>query len=147
MTTLVPANAEPLQPKPNIPPDPDEGNLQWGDGGANANSKYLEEAFISRYEILVPYSTAPTLQAAVKKRVAILLANSIISIVPHVPKTYRNNVKDQNDFPIEKVAMSDYISDVGKEFHNGRPFFKASFLVESCESLAQIKKKRKLWTS
>ena len=49
-------------------------------------------------------------------------------------------MRNQDEFPIEKVAMKDYIFDTGKEYHNGAPFFKASFLVDSCDSLAQIKK-------
>ena len=116
MTNPNLANANTPEPSPNIPPDPNEGKLQWDEGFIQASSEHLKESSIRRYEILVPYSIAPTLQTAVKKTAAILLAHSNITIVPHVDNTSRNNVS--NESPIEKIAMRDYIFDTGKEFHN-----------------------------
>ena len=116
------------------------GDFRWDDAFVQANHFSLNEIKTKRYEILVPQTVASTVQIAVKKTVAILLAHSTISIIPHVKDTSRNTVQNERDFPIEVVAMKDYIFDVGKVYHNGYPHFKASFLVESRESLTRIKK-------
>ena len=134
------ANANSPDPSPNIPPDPDEGELRWDDGFLRADHQSLKQSTIKRYEILVPQTVASTVQSAVKKTVAILLAYSKISVLPHVKDTSRNAVQNERDFPIEVVAMKDYIFDVGKIYHNGVAHFKACFLVETRESLSKIKK-------
>ena len=138
------ANANTPEPNPNIPPNPNEGVLRWDDGFITADHESLIQPNTTRYEVLVPKETAQTLQTAVKKTVAILLANSDITILPHVQNTSRNPVNNEKNFPIERVAMKDYIFDVGSEYHNGRPFFKASFLVESTRTLSKIKTGRLL---
>ena len=107
-----------------------------------ASHSSLLKPKVKRHEILVPRDVAPTLQTAVKKTVALLLAHSKISIIPHVQNTSRNNVRNEREFPIEMLAMKDYIFDVGREFQNGASFYKASFLVESSEKLSKIKKTR-----
>ena len=134
------ANANTPDPSPNIPPDPDEGEFRCDDAFVRADHFSLKESKIRRFEILVPNTTASTVQSAVKKTVAILLAHSRISILPHVEDTSRNAVNHERDFPIEVVAMKDYIFDVGKVYHNGVAHFKASFLVETSETLSRIKK-------
>ena len=134
------ANASTPDPNQNIPPDPNEGEFRWDEGFLKADHISLRKPSIKRYEILVPYTVASTVQTAVKKTVAILLAHSTISIIPHVEETSRNSVQHEKDFPIEAVAMKDYIFDVGKVYHNGVAHFKASFLVESIENLTKIKK-------
>ena len=121
------ANANTPEPSPNIPPDPNEGEFRWDEAFLKANHLSLLKPKIKRYEILVPRETGPTLQTAVKKTVALLLAHSKITIIPHVQDTSRNNVKHEREFPIEMVAMKDYIFDVGKEFQNGISYFKLVF--------------------
>ena len=113
------ATANTPEPSPNIPPDPNEGELRWDEGFITADHDSLIETSITRYEILVPKQIALTLQTAVKKTVAILLANAEITILPHVDDTSRNAIKDEKSFPIERVAMKDYIFDVGSIWGNG----------------------------
>ena len=139
-TNQVWVNTNTPDPSPNIPPDPDNGEFRWDDGFISANHSSIIKPQIKRYEIMVPQTVAPTVQSAVKKTVAVLLANSSISIIPHVKNTSRNSVQNERDFPIEVVAMKDYIFDVGKVYHNGVAHFKASFLVEATESLTKIKR-------
>ena len=76
------ANANTPDPSPNIPPDPEEGEFRWDEAFLRANHMSLIKPKIRRYEILVPREVAPTLQTAVKKTVALLLAHSKISIIP-----------------------------------------------------------------
>ena len=134
------ANANTPEPSPNIPPDPNNGEFRWDEAFIKANHFSLVKTKTKRFEILVPQTVANSVQIAVKKTVAILLAHSKISIIPHTNNTSRNAVQHERDLPIEVVAMKDYIFDVGKTYHNGIAHFKASFLVETREGLSKIKK-------
>ena len=134
------ANANTPDPSPNIPPDPNYGEFRCDEAFLRADHFSLNELKTKRYEILVPQMVANTVQIAVKKTIAILLAHSKISIIPHTNNTSRNAVQHERDLPIEVVAMKDYIFDVGKTYHNGIAHFKASFLVETRENLTRIKR-------
>ena len=63
-----------------------------------------------------------------------------MTVYPHTTTTLRNPVTKQENFPIEKVAIRDYIFDTGNEFRNGRNYYKASFIGQCSDPLPKLKR-------
>ncbi len=127
------------EPSPNIPPDKHHANPKKGSDFVPAST--LDDVpNKKRYEILVEHQSKPSLQTAVKKTVALLMAKANMTVYPHSTTTLRNPVTKQENFPIEKVAIRDYIFDTGNEFRNGRNYYKASFIGQCSDTLPKLKR-------
>ena len=130
------------EPPPNITPE-----TKTNEGKRKKKVSFVSAGMIDdptdkkRYEILVEQRSTPTLQTAVKKTVAILMAQASMTVYPHSTVTLRNPVNKQEDFPIEETAIKDYVFDTGTEFRNGQNYYKASFIGYCKEPIQALKRK------
>ena len=129
------------EPPPNITPNTNSEEKRKKKVSFVTASMIDDTSEKKRYEILVEQRSTPTLQTAVKKTVAILMAQAGMIIYPHSTVTLRNPVNEQGDFPIEQTAIKDYIFDTGTEFRNGLRYYKASFLGTCNDSIQNLKRK------